>query len=53
MVYRNEQAGPATKKENDVTKQAKLDAILDKIKASGYDSLSKAEKEFLFKISNE
>ena len=53
VVYRNEQAGPATKKENDITKQAKLDAILDKIKASGYDSLSKAEKEFLFKISNE
>ncbi len=53
VVYRNQQAGPTSKKENDVNKQAKLDAILDKIKASGYDSLSKAEKEFLFKISNE
>ncbi|MFI5171490.1 MAG: rhomboid family intramembrane serine protease [Chitinophagales bacterium] len=36
-----------------VEKQKKLDAILDKIKAGGYDSLSKAEKDFLFKISNE
>lgn len=53
VVYRNQQAGPTSKKENDINKQAKLDAILDKIKASGYDSLSKAEKEFLFKISNE
>lgn len=29
-------------------RQAKIDAILDKIKRSGYESLSKAEKDFLF-----
>ncbi len=29
-------------------KQVKMDQILDKISKSGYDSLSKAEKEFLF-----
>ncbi|MCH8554371.1 MAG: rhomboid family intramembrane serine protease [Schleiferiaceae bacterium] len=29
--------------------QKKVDAILDKISSSGYESLSKAEKEFLFK----
>ena len=29
--------------------QAKIDDILDKISASGYDSLTKKEKEFLFK----
>ncbi|MFY8189036.1 MAG: rhomboid family intramembrane serine protease [Flavobacterium sp.] len=29
--------------------QQKIDAILDKISQSGYDSLSKEEKEFLFK----
>jgi membrane associated rhomboid family serine protease len=29
-------------------KQAKIDAILDKISRSGYDSLTKAEKDFLF-----
>ncbi len=32
-------------------RQAKVDAILDKIKDSGYDSLSKAEKAFLFEES--
>ncbi len=31
--------------------QQRLDTILDKIKESGYDSLSKDEKEFLFKAS--
>jgi len=34
-------------------KQAKLDHILDKVGKSGYDSLSKAEKDFLFKVSDE
>lgn len=33
--------------------QEQLDAILDKIKASGYDSLSQAEKDFLFRASKE
>jgi membrane associated rhomboid family serine protease len=33
-------------------RQAKTDAILDKIKKSGYDSLSKDDKDFLFKQSN-
>jgi membrane associated rhomboid family serine protease len=32
-------------------KQKKIDEILDKIKNSGYESLTKAEKEFLFKQS--
>ena len=35
------------------SKQERLDAILDKIAQSGYESLSKEEKEFLFKISQE
>ncbi|HOY41662.1 MAG TPA: rhomboid family intramembrane serine protease, partial [Chitinophagales bacterium] len=35
------------------SKQEKLDAILDKINRSSYESLSKEEKEFLFKISQE
>ncbi len=34
-------------------KQARVDAILDKISRSGYDSLSKEEKDFLFKASGE
>ena len=33
-------------------KQQKTDAILDKISKSGYDSLSKEEKDFLFNQSN-
>jgi hypothetical protein len=33
--------------------QEKLDAILDKISQSGYESLSKEEKEFLFKASHD
>ena len=31
---------------------ARMDEILDKIKEKGYDSLSKEEKAYLFKISN-
>jgi membrane associated rhomboid family serine protease len=34
-------------------KQVQIDAILDKIKRSGYESLSKTEKEILFKTSKE
>src|SRR5436190_5870076 len=34
------------------TKQAKVDAILDKISRSGYDSLSKEEKDILFKAGD-
>lgn len=34
------------------SEQKRLDEILDKINKSGYNSLSKEEKEFLFKFSN-
>ena len=34
------------------TKQKRIDKILDKISRSGYDSLTKAEKELLFNQSN-
>lgn len=33
--------------------QQKIDAILDKISKSGYDSLTKAEKDFLFKAGKD
>ena len=33
-------------------KQKNIDAILDKISKSGYSSLSKKEKELLFKMSD-
>lgn len=35
------------------TRQRKIDSILDKISKSGYESLSKAEKDFLFKAGKE
>lgn len=38
---------------NKKQKQAKIDRILDKISKSGYDSLTKEEKDFLFRASNE
>ena len=43
----------ATQQSKTISKQEKLDAILDKINRSSYDSLSKEEKDFLFKISQE
>ena len=56
VVYVNRNPTPKKttmgRDERDVDDQVKIDAILDKIKAGGYDSLSKAEKDFLFKISN-
>lgn len=35
---------------NDISKQRKIDAILDKISKSGYETLTKEEKEFLFSV---
>ncbi|TCK66706.1 membrane associated rhomboid family serine protease [Winogradskyella wandonensis] len=41
---------PKTKKESDaLNNQKKIDAILDKISKSGYESLTSEEKEFLFR----
>jgi membrane associated rhomboid family serine protease len=37
---------------NDLSKQKRIDAILDKIGKSGYESLSKEEKDFLFRAGN-
>jgi len=34
-------------------KQAKIDAILDKIAAAGYDNLTQEEKDFLFRASKD
>ncbi len=54
-VYSNPAPRKETFKKNSNTSlshQEQLDAILDKIKQSGYDSLSREEKEFLFNASN-
>ncbi|MCB0641122.1 MAG: rhomboid family intramembrane serine protease [Phaeodactylibacter sp.] len=58
VVYRNPKA-PRTRAKGDrrtdgersASHQEKLDAILDKIKRSGYESLTEEEKEFLFNAS--
>jgi len=44
-------AGKATPHANDNLSKSELDAILDKISKSGYESLSAAEKEKLFQAS--
>ena len=56
VVFRNKKAKASRKAnaqtdEHDLSHQEQLDVILDKIKRNGYDSLSKTEKEFLFKAS--
>jgi len=52
-VHRNtapQQKGPAKPAKDMAQKQ--IDDILDKISKSGYDSLTKEEKEFLFRLQN-
>ena len=53
VVYKRD-AGNAktTNIGNDPRDQARIDDILDKINQSGYDSLTKDEKAFLFRYSN-
>lgn len=46
-VYKNKSYKKTSKKEKD-EKQKRVDDILDKISQSGYDSLTKEEKDFLF-----
>jgi hypothetical protein len=43
----------SSKKSDQGEHQKKIDAILDKIGKSGYDSLTKAEKDFLFKAGKD
>ncbi|WP_309640808.1 rhomboid family intramembrane serine protease [Flavobacterium sp.] len=55
-VHRNYNTKPAEKVSKIVTKdktQQQIDEILDKISKSGYDSLTKDEKEFLFKAGKQ
>lgn len=53
-VYRRKQTQPAAGVDYDKeSRQRKIDSILDKISKSGYESLSKAEKDFLFKAGKE
>ena len=54
-VHRRQKTSSAKKSVNyeKESHQRKIDAILDKISKSGYESLSKAEKDFLFKAGKE
>ncbi len=53
-VYRKKQSTPQRKPDHDKdSHQQKIDTILDKISKSGYESLSKAEKDYLFKAGKE
>jgi hypothetical protein len=53
-VYRKHRKGSTGPIDYDrETRQRKIDGILDKISKSGYDSLSKSEKDFLFKAGND
>lgn len=53
-VHRSAKRSAASMSKMDKTEnQKKVDAILDKISKSGYESLSKAEKDFLFKAGKE
>lgn len=47
-VYKSGKKAASKSKTNNLTQQ-QIDGILDKISKSGYDSLTKAEKDFLFK----
>lgn len=53
VTFRNTKPVKKTKAAKTEVEQEKVDAILDKIATNGYDSLSKAEKEYLFKASKE
>ena len=54
-VYRNQKTTKVrmSKDYDKESHQRKVDIILDKISKSGYESLSKAEKDFLFKAGKE
>lgn len=53
VAYVRKKAIENNEKKTAATNQKRVDEILDKISRSGYDSLTKEEKEFLFKVSNE
>lgn len=52
-VYKNAREEASNANYDRAARQKKIDSILDKISKSGYESLSKAEKDFLFKAGKE
>ena len=51
IVYKKKKSVVKKPTEGNQLRQEKVDAILDKIKISGYDSLSKEDKDYLFDAS--
>lgn len=52
-VYKNQSKSNDKSVYEKANRQKKIDSILDKISKSGYESLSQAEKDFLFKAGKE
>ena len=52
-VYRKHDGQKKARDYDKEARQRRIDGILDKISKSGYESLSKAEKDFLFKAGKE
>ena len=53
VVHSSKQPTRTSSQSKNVDQQAVIDSILDKISRSGYDSLTKSEREILFKMSDE
>lgn len=53
VTFVNDNVQKVKKKASKEVNQEKLDAILDKISVNGYESLSKEEKDYLFKASRQ
>ena len=51
IVYKKKKAEKKSSAPNSKSRQEKVDDILDKIKLSGYESLTKEEKDYLFDAS--
>jgi membrane associated rhomboid family serine protease len=51
VAFKNNEPLKNVKSQRDISNQENIDAILDKINKSGYDSLNDEEKEFLFLAS--
>lgn len=52
-VFVNRQQKSSNSRKKETFDQARVDEILDKIRVSGYESLSKDEKDYLFKIGQD
>ena len=50
MKYYKNKNSKKSRLKNDASTQKRIDIILEKISKSGYENLSKDEKEFLFKV---